>query len=102
MADRTRQSVLFEDLTRKPVHVTFDAESLSSEGGTTLLASVDRRIGLTERLVSTLTDRRQRGEVTFGLAEMFRQRVYSIGHAVRQARSGRGNRTGVVARRGRS
>jgi hypothetical protein len=78
MADRTRQSVLFEDLTRKPVHIAFDAECLSSEGGTTLLASVDRRIGLTERLVSTLTDRRQQGKVSFGLAEMLRQRVYSI------------------------
>jgi len=78
MPDRTRQSVLFEDLFRKPVHVAFDAESLSSDGGAILLAGIDRSIGLSDCLISALDDRRQQGKVTFSFAELFRQRIYSM------------------------
>ena len=72
MTDRTRQPVLFEDLFRKPIHVAFDAESLSSDGGAILLTGIDRDIGLTDCLVSTLDDRRQQGKVSFTFADVVR------------------------------
>lgn len=78
MPDRTRQTVLFEDNVPKPLHVAFDAESLSSDGGATLLAQVDRGIGLTRTLLEALDDRRQQGKVSFAHGELIRQRTYSI------------------------
>jgi hypothetical protein len=78
MPDRTRQPVLFEDTFRKPVHVHFNAEALSSDGGLPLLAALDRKIGLTTSLLSTLRDTRQRGKVAFSYAELFRQRTFGL------------------------
>ena len=46
----TEQSVLFSTLTTKPVHVAFDEEQMSSDGGGLLLKAVDDRLGLTEAL----------------------------------------------------
>ena len=78
MRDRTRQSVLFEDTFSKPVHVAFDAESLSSDGGATLLAQLDHGIGLTRTLLVPLDDPRQQSKVSFTFGELIRQRSYSI------------------------
>ncbi len=78
MPDRTRQSVLFEDNVRKPLHIAFDAESLSSDGGTPLLAQLDRGIGLTDSLLSALDDRREQSKVSFTHDDLIRQRTYSI------------------------
>jgi len=78
MPNRTRQFVLFEDNVPKPVHIAFDAESLSSEGGTTLLSQLDHRIGLTRTLLEVLDDRRHQGKVSFTYGELIRQRTYSI------------------------
>ena len=78
MRNRTQQSVLFEDTFTKPVHVAFDAESLSSDGGALLVAQLDQGIGLTRTLIGALDDRRQQGKVSFTLGELVRQRTYSI------------------------
>ena len=78
MRDRTQQSVLFEDTFSKPVHVAFDAESLSSDGGAMLLAQLDQGIGLTRTLLSCLEDARQPGKIEFTFDEFMRQRTYAI------------------------
>src|SRR4051794_19545742 len=56
----------------KPVHVTFDGGRLTPDAGVLLLAGVERRLGIAERLARCLTDPRspQRGRPT--LAEMIR------------------------------
>ncbi|HMB71991.1 MAG TPA: IS1380 family transposase [Gammaproteobacteria bacterium] len=78
MRDCTQQSVLFEDTFSKPVHVAFDAESLSSDGGAMLLAQLDQGIGLTRTLLSSLEDARQPGKIEFTFDELMRQRTYAI------------------------
>jgi len=78
MLDRKRQSVLFEETFRKPIHVEFDADALSSDGGLTLLAALDQGIGLTTSLLSALGDTRQQGKVTFTYSELFRQRTLGL------------------------
>ena len=74
----TKQSVLFEDAVQKPLHVIFDAEGQSSDGGLILLAAADKRFGLTGRLASCIDDSRAPGSVTHQAVDMFRQRVYAI------------------------
>lgn len=78
MAQSTRQSVLFDNGSAKPVHVAFDAEAQSSDGGAVLLAEIDRKIGLTARLAACLQDPRQQAKVQHELLVLLRERTYAI------------------------
>lgn len=78
MAHDREQGVLFEGVSPKPVVVEFTAPGQSSEGGLTLLAKVDRRLGLTARLAGALLDQRAAERVAHDLPELVRQRVFSI------------------------
>ena len=62
----------------KPVHVTFDAGRLTSDGGVLVLAEVERRLGIAERLARCLEDPRAPERVQHGLAEMIRFRALLI------------------------
>lgn len=77
--DNTRQSVLFSDLSGRPVVVKFDQPHASSEGGAILLQACDRRLGLTEALIGGIDDRRQSGKVRHAIGDLVRQRLYAIG-----------------------
>jgi Transposase DDE domain group 1 len=63
---------------RPPVIARFDRAHASSDGGALLLKALDDRLGLTQRLTASLTDRRQAGKVQHELIELVRQRVYGI------------------------
>jgi len=62
----------------KPVQVTFDAGRLSSDGGVLVLAEIERRLGIAERLARCLEDPRAADRVQHGLAEMIRFRALLI------------------------
>jgi hypothetical protein len=76
--DSTRQSVLFSDLAAKMVVAKFDQEHASSDGGAILLQACDRRLGLTEALISGINDRRQSGKIRHAIGDLVRQRLYAI------------------------
>lgn len=58
--------------------IKFDQDHASSDGGAILLQACDRRLGLTEALVGSLSDRRQSGKVRHTVADLLRQRLYAI------------------------
>jgi hypothetical protein len=62
----------------KPVQVTFDAGRLTSDGGVLLLAEIERRLGIAERLAGCVEDPRAPERVQHGLAEMIRFRALLI------------------------
>ena len=62
----------------KPVHVTFDAGRLTSDSGVLMLAEIERRLGIAERLASCIEDPRAPERVEHGLAEMIRFRALLI------------------------
>jgi DDE family transposase len=62
----------------KPVHISFDAGRLTSDGGILLLAEIERRLGIAERLARCLKDPRAPERVQHGLAEMIRFRALLI------------------------
>ena len=62
----------------KPVQVTFDAGRLSSDGGVLVLAAIERRLGIAERLARCIEDPRAPDRVQHGLAEMIRFRALLI------------------------
>jgi hypothetical protein len=62
----------------KPVVARFDGGRLSSDGGVLLLAEVERRLGVAERLARCVEDPRAPDRIVHGLAEMIRFRALAI------------------------
>jgi hypothetical protein len=62
----------------KPVHAAFDGGRLTSDAGVLVLAEIDRRLGISERLARCLTDPRAPERVHHTLAEMIRFRTLLI------------------------
>jgi hypothetical protein len=62
----------------KPVQVAFTGGRLSSDGGLPLLAQLDRRLRLTERVAACIQDPRRPERVQHPLLDLVRQRVYQI------------------------
>jgi len=77
MTGCSTQMILFP-LVSKPVVARFDGGALSSDAGVTLLAALDRRLRLTERLARCLVDDRDQGRVRHQVVELLRQRIYQI------------------------
>jgi hypothetical protein len=62
----------------KPVVARFDGGRLSSDGGVLLLAEVERRLGIADRLARCVEDPRAPDRIVHGLAEMIRFRALAI------------------------
>jgi hypothetical protein len=62
----------------KPVHLTFDGGRLTSDAGVLVLAEIERRLGIANRLARCLVDPRDPVRVRHGLAEMIRFRALLI------------------------
>lgn len=76
--DITSQSVLFEEVVDKPVHVEFDQAHCSTDGGSLLLKAADARLGLTASLAACLDDCRAVERVRHSHQDLLRQRVFGI------------------------
>jgi hypothetical protein len=76
--DTTKQSVLFENVSKKAVVAKFDQDHASSDGGAVLLKACDEKLKLSTTLASCLSDDRQQSKVTHSLEELFRQRLFAI------------------------
>ena len=62
----------------KPVHVGFDGGRLTSDGGILLLAAVEQRLKIAERLAACIEDPRDPNRVVHQFAEMIRYRALLI------------------------
>jgi hypothetical protein len=62
----------------KPVHIGFDGGRLTSDAGILLLAAVEQRLRIAERLAGCLEDPRDPDRVRHELAEMIRYRALLI------------------------
>src|ERR1700693_5688635 len=62
----------------KPVHVTFDGGQMTSDAGILLLAAIEQRLGIAQRLADCIEDPRASERVRHTLAEMIRYRALLI------------------------
>jgi len=62
----------------KPVHIAFDGGQLTSDGGVLVLAEIDRKLRISERLARCIEDRRDPARVRHSFAEMIRFRALMI------------------------
>lgn len=68
----------FQAIGRRRVEADFSGGHLSSDGGTLLLAEVDKRLGLTRRLGECFADLRDQRLVEHALPALVAQRVHGI------------------------
>lgn len=66
----TKQSVLFENLSKKALTIKFDQDHASSDGGTVLLKACDKKLKLSTALASCLSDDRQQSKVSHSREEL--------------------------------
>ena len=62
----------------KPVHAAFDGGSLTSDAGVLVLAEIERRLGIADRLAGCLSDPRDPDRIRHTLAEIIRFRTLMI------------------------
>jgi hypothetical protein len=62
----------------KTVEVAFDGGHMTSDAGVVLLAAVERRLGIAERLAACIADPRAPARVRHSLADMIRYRMLLI------------------------
>lgn len=74
----TLEKFEFPALNRRKVEINFNGGHVSSDGGTFLLRSIDRCLGLTDRISKLYSDSRDQRRVTHSLKSMLRQRVYGL------------------------
>jgi hypothetical protein len=63
---------------RKKVTAAFDGGRITSDGGVSLLAQAERRLGIADALAGALADRRDPDQITHSLADMLRVRMFAI------------------------
>src|SRR5260370_32348487 len=74
----------------KLVHVAFDGGRMPSDTGILLLAAIEQRLGIAERLADCIEDPRAPERVRHGLAEMIRYRALLIAAGYPRACPGEG------------
>ena len=62
----------------RPVHISFDGGRLTSDGGILLLAAIEQRLKIAERLAACIEDPRDPDRVVHQFAEMIRYRALLI------------------------
>jgi hypothetical protein len=78
MDDRTGILPGFPAVAGKPVHLTFDGGRMTSDAGILLLAAIEQRLGIADRLAECIEDPRAPEQVRHGLSEMIRYRALLI------------------------
>jgi len=78
MSDDTALPFNFPAVCRKKVTAAFDGGRLTSDGGVLLLAQIERRLGLADRLARCIEDPRDPSAVQHSIAEMIRYRALLI------------------------
>ena len=78
MVHSTQEQLCFPPVEGLTVRGHFDGGALSSDFGPLLLRSIDRQVGLTERLAQAFKDRRHPSYITHSVRALFAQRVYPV------------------------
>ena len=78
MDQSTSESLRFPPVAGMTVRAEFDGGALSSDFGPLILRGVDQHIGLINRLVQAVDDRRHPSYVAHSLHDLFTQRIFQI------------------------
>jgi Transposase DDE domain group 1 len=76
--ERHEWAVFSSPVAGRAIHAAFDGGRLTSDAGVLVLADIERRLGIAERLARCLADPRSPGRVHHTMADMIRFRVLLI------------------------
>ncbi len=68
----------WSSVARKAVHVAFDGGRLTSDAGVLVLADIEHRLGIAERLARFIPDRRDPARVMHAIPDMIRARILAM------------------------
>lgn len=74
----TTKTIEFTRCKNRKVQANFNGGEITSDAGAMLLNRVDKIIGLTKRIASTINDPRCKGKIDHKAGDIFRQRVYGL------------------------
>lgn len=72
------QTYSFGQLERRQVVADFSGGQITSDGGLILVAEIDRRYRVSERVAACFADQREQGRVQHELADLVAQRLYGL------------------------
>lgn len=78
MSKDTKNRLSFARIFGKKVEADFDGGTLTSDGGALFLREVEAQVGVIDRIVAALRDRRHASYVQHSLRDLLRQRVFQI------------------------
>ena len=78
MSHSTSEPLCFPPVAGMTLRAEFDSGALSSDFGPLILRGVDQHIGLIDRLVQAVDDRRHPSYVAHSLHDLFTQRIFQI------------------------
>ncbi|MGA7934348.1 MAG: IS1380 family transposase [Kovacikia sp.] len=72
------QTYSFGQLERRQVVADFSGGQITSDGGLILVAEIDRRYRVSERVAACFADQREQGRVQHALSDLVSQRLYGL------------------------
>lgn len=78
MTDDMLPPFAFPAIGRKKITAAFDGGRITSDGGVLLLAAVERRLKLADRLAAAIRDPRDPARVSHAMADILRARIFAI------------------------
>ena len=78
MSHSTPDVLRFPPVAGLTVRAEFDGGALSSDFGPLILRGIDQQIGLIDRLVDAVNDRRHPSYIDHSLRDLFTQRIFQI------------------------
>ena len=78
LTECSAETYSFGRLGRRQVVAEFSAEPISTDGGLLLIAEIDQRLRLSERLAACFSDQRDASRVQHELSDLVAQRLYGL------------------------
>ena len=72
------KTIEFSRYKTRKVQANFDGGEITSDAGIILLNRVDKMIGLTKHIASSINDLRCKGKIDHQIGDILRQRVYGL------------------------
>lgn len=78
MSEDSQLSFALPSVSGKKVAAAFDGGKITSDGGVALLAQVERRLGIADKLAAAIDDPRDGERITHTIPDMIRARIFAI------------------------
>ena len=76
--ERSQITLSFASISGRKIEADFDGGTTTSDGGALLLRQAESKIGIVDRIVRVLCDRRHQSYIDHTYTDLIKQRVFQI------------------------